>query len=1154
MKERCPIKLAIPYFKILKGKDANLANITPVEGTVYITSDTHKMYIDMADGSSGRICLNAITADELSCGDIGASNKPVYFEDGFPIEGSIYAGGTKVTLNGSGKGGSTASFYAPTAKGTTGQLLVSTAGTPAWSSVAYVTSTTSSGQTTPGTISALNIYGQTYGNITSNLLTVGKMSYGDPGPQIRFSVSASSSQSAALIFTDHDSIGAGVSLSLVSNQDNTWFIAPTIKALTKFIGELQGNATTATKLATARTISLTGDASGSISFDGSANKSITVTIADDSHNHIISNIDGLQSTLDSKMSANPTSIELNTTGSLKSYGGFIDFHYHDSSGNPTDVSGTAVDKTPDYTSRIIESSAGTITINGASFKGGIITGSLNGNANTATKLEKAIQINDTTFDGSTTITTTKWGTARNIYIADATAAHIGTAVSVNGSANVTLKLPSTITAELIGAADYIRYQDTRDEDVTPGDSLAGLSIHLKYNTADGLSDGGTYHPIVTMKDWRDYSGGPYGQIAVTANQNFWFRVSTSDTAWGSWKKILDTSNYSSTLDSRYVNVSGDTMTGSLVMNNNAITGVNSLAFADPGVNEGITWTGGNGWNIYESPDDLTNDAGNLQFVHGSTRRLTINTGGYVDINSRLVVRGNGSSYNEGIRILPAGNGWSNIFFSADASLSGAHDGGWLIGRRGAAGGTCGAIGDFTIEENDSSGVNLTIHKDQGGATLYGRMRVNGEVQAVSANAFRMVYGNYGVFWRNDGSNTYLLITNSDDQYGNWNDLRPFYCNNSTGRVQMANGASVGGYSNTNYSLSTQSFICNSWVRTIGSTGWYNETYDGGWYMTDSTYVRSYSSKPVLIGNNLYIGTSSGAGVGIALYNTSAPNTYGIHMSYTSSYGTHGDVTGDWANYFCFDGATTRGWIFKHAGTNVASINGSGNMTLNGQLKRVGKSSSWINGRDNALVRTTTCSGYSPAMSVKTPSGSWEIGAYNNTNFAERLIFSYASDANYSAGTNNTVTTVNIANNGRLYGAAWNDYAEFRACQEEFKPGQVVYENGDDTLSISYDRLQRGCSIVSDTYGFAINEGENTQCPIAVSGRVLAYPYESIEEFKKHIGWPVCSGPDGTVSIMTEEEEAKYSSRIIGTISAIPDYETWGQDSVLVDGRVWIKVK
>lgn len=38
-----------------------------------------------------------------------------------------------------------------------------------------------------------------------------------------------------------------------------------------------------------------------------------------------------------------------------------------------------------------------------------------------------------------------------------------------------------------------------------------------------------------------------------------------------------------------------------------------------------------------------------------------------------------------------------------------------------------------------------------------------------------------------------------------------------------------------------------WVRTYGATGWYSQTYDGGWYMSDATWVRSYNSKSVYTG-------------------------------------------------------------------------------------------------------------------------------------------------------------------------------------------------------------------------------------------------------------------------------------------------------------------
>ena len=141
---------------------------------------------------------------------------------------------------------------------------------------------------------------------------------------------------------------------------------------------------------------------------------------------------------------------------------------------------------------------------------------------------------------------------------------------------------------------------------------------------------------------------------------------------------------------------------------------------------------------------------------------------------------------------------------------------------------------------------------------------------------------------------------------------------------------------------------------------------------------------------------------------------------------------------------------------------------------------------------------------------------------------------------------------RLFGAVWNDYAECREA-DTIEPGKCVIEVGDDTLITSTKRLMPSANITSDTFGFSIGETEQAKTPIAVSGRVLAYPYESREEFKKNIGRPVCSGPNGTVSIMTDEEYRDKGYCAIGTISAVPDYEEWGTGKVKVNGRVWIKV-
>jgi hypothetical protein len=76
--------------------------------------------------------------------------------------------------------------------------------------------------------------------------------------------------------------------------------------------------------------------------------------------------------------------------------------------------------------------------------------------------------------------------------------------------------------------------------------------------------------------------------------------------------------------------------------------------------------------------------------------------------------------------------------------------------------------------------------------------------------------------------------------------------------------------------------------------------------------------------------------------------------------------------------------------------------------------------------------------------------------------------------------------------------------------------------------------------------------LAVSGRVLAYPYENIEEYNP--GDAVCSGPNGTISKMSREEIREYPERIVGTVSEIPKYETWGENNIKVNGRIWIKVR
>lgn len=140
---------------------------------------------------------------------------------------------------------------------------------------------------------------------------------------------------------------------------------------------------------------------------------------------------------------------------------------------------------------------------------------------------------------------------------------------------------------------------------------------------------------------------------------------------------------------------------------------------------------------------------------------------------------------------------------------------------------------------------------------------------------------------------------------------------------------------------------------------------------------------------------------------------------------------------------------------------------------------------------------------------------------------------------------------KVRGAVFNDYAEYRESLVK-EPGRCVIETGYGDLELSTKRLQLGGNIISDTFGFSIGETDKAETPIAVCGRVLAYPYEN--RYKFTAGAAVCSGPNGTVSLMTREEIKEWPDAIIGYVSEIPEYKEWGTNKIQVNNRIWIKLK
>lgn len=99
-------------------------------------------------------------------------------------------------------------------------------------------------------------------------------------------------------------------------------------------------------------------------------------------------------------------------------------------------------------------------------------------------------------------------------------------------------------------------------------------------------------------------------------------------------------------------------------------------------------------------------------------------------------------------------------------------------------GVANTLGIYGVQDSGSGGIKL----GSGGPTLFGSggiLNVNAPIVTTADNGLRIVQGNYGLIHRQDGSSYWILVTNSGDQYGLWNNLRPFQINLATGTVSCA---------------------------------------------------------------------------------------------------------------------------------------------------------------------------------------------------------------------------------------------------------------------------------------------------------------------------------------------------------------------------------
>ncbi len=591
-------------------------------------------------------------------------------------------------------------------------------------------------------------------------------------------------------------------------------------------GSLTGNASTATKLQTARTI-------GGVSFDGSANIDLPGV-----------NKAGNQSTTGNAATA--TKLQTARTIGGVSFDGSanIDLPGVNKAGNQS-TTGNAATATKLQTVR---------TIGGVSFDGSAnidLPGvnkagnqSTTGNAATATKLQTARTINGVKFDGSANIS-----------------------IPTIASRGRVTALTDTTQGASTGLQMYEAYNNSYP-------TAYGNVLHMKGASAAGEGE--------LLIGWSGTSGA-HAPVFIRSRRDH------TDAAWSAWAQVYTSRDSIPGVNATgNQNTTGNAATATKLQTARTIGGVSFDGTANinlPGVNvagnqntsgnaatatklqtartiNGVSFDGSK--NIELTPRSIGTINSTTMSFSGGAGWFKLATVTMPQSSSVVYISLIGSSgYNvnspmqAGISelVLRAGNG-------NPKGLTGA------LWRRTSVGftnfawvNTSGDTYDVYVEiGNYATGVNIqwdytsnasvTIHTspsytankptgltdgtvyviysshikptatDVGalpitGGNLNGGLTATGEIISKSANGLRIAYGNYGFFIRNDGLSTYFMLTNSGNSLGTYNNLRPLIINNANGTVTIGNGLNVTGGINGSLNGNAATATKLQTVRTIG---------------------------------------------------------------------------------------------------------------------------------------------------------------------------------------------------------------------------------------------------------------------------------------------------------------------------------------------------
>lgn len=541
---------------------------------------------------------------------------------------------------------------------------------------------------------------------------------------------------------------------------------------------ISGNATTSTKLATARSINGTN-------FDGSGN--ITTATW------------GTARTLTIGNTGKSVNGGGNVSWSLSEIGAAASNHTHSylplsggtMTGNISYRGSKATYKMIEFIDNSSDAYGNGIAIGGGGLT--IIGGGESADAVKSTSTtggdERLILANDGAID---IYTNCQNGIDKATHITiDNTGLYSGTAAKANSVpwSGVTGK-PSTYTPS---SHNHTVIQGTSSTSAVPGKANDGF-CEFYYNVNNGLANNmpssNNANAIISISR---HAGDYTSQLGFSSNGNLYYREGVGATAW---KTILTSSNYTSYTVTKTgggasgtwgINITGSA--GSVAWGN--VSGKPSSYTPSSHTHDDRYYTeteintklgaklgavSANGYYGMTRPDGNTSDwirtttAGLIPYQSGGAGagHCGIGTSSWYFSNAYIdtvnCVNTNASGYLQA-------NGLINTY-SEYQSQKGKRD--WRFGSA-TGNGDQNWFGFYDYTSGFHGGWYGPDHI----------FRAYGELQSTSANSFRSVYGNYGFIIRNDGANIYFMMTKSGDPYGIWNDNYTIFTPNGEWQIKKS---------------------------------------------------------------------------------------------------------------------------------------------------------------------------------------------------------------------------------------------------------------------------------------------------------------------------------------------------------------------------------